>query len=152
MCILACFPTKCVMGSSLRQNLCPTPMAAVYLFRRYRRISIPSNRILCSKTKRSPSWELDSKIHAPETQRHLFLHWKKRFKRAGTSHPSCWIQTLCLLSASLPPQEAPLGPHHASTARRQRCCNIWFPNSLCSAPKRYFPGSSTLLWPPMLLP
>lgn len=113
MCILARFPTERVMGSSLRQNLCPAPMAAVYLFHRHWRISIPSYRILCSKTKRSPSWELDSKIHAPETQRHLFLHWKKRLKRAGTSHPSCRIQTLCLLSASLPPQEAPPGTHLA---------------------------------------
>lgn len=106
------------------KNVCPAPMAAVYLLRRCWGISSPSYRILCSVTKGSLDWQLDSKTHAPETQRQLFVLRKERFKRAGTSQPSCPIHTPPLLSVPLPSTsttpQAPSRLHSAQPGMLQR--------------------------------
>lgn len=117
VCILAHSPTNHVTGPSLRQNLCPAPTAAVYPLRRHWRISIPSYRILCSMAKRSLDWELDSKIHAPETQWHLFLLWKKRdWREQGPPIPPVKFRHDVAFPHPLHPQEAPLRLHRAPTA------------------------------------
>lgn len=117
VCILAHSPTKRVTGPSLRQNLCPAPTAAVYPLWRHWRISIPSYRILCSMAKRSLDRELDSKIHAAETQWHLFLLWKKRdWREQGPPIPPVKFRhDFCFLHP-LPAQEAPVRLPRAPTA------------------------------------
>lgn len=52
-------------------------MAAVYLLHRCGKIAIPASTTLCSIAKGSLGWELDSKTHAAQTQRHLSVLWKE---------------------------------------------------------------------------
>lgn len=104
--------------------LCPAPMSAVYLLHRCWRISIPSYRILCSIAKGSLGWELDSKMHAPETQQHLFVLWKERdLREQGPPNPPVQFRCYASFLHPLPPQEAPLRLYPASMVHRQRCCN-----------------------------
>lgn len=106
------------------KNVCPAPMAAVYLLHRCWGISSPSYRILCSVAKGSLDWQLDSKTHAPETQRQLFVLRKERdLREQGPPNPP--VQFTPPLSFLCPclPQAPPLRLHPASTVHSQGCCN-----------------------------